>query len=56
MLTNAITVFAGIQIGNTAVATYIVDCYPQHSMVVIAFYSVLMSLSTTVSPVGSPFF
>ena len=48
------TVSAGIQIGNTTVTTYIVDCYPQHAMAVITFYSVLLNLSAFVDPVGSP--
>jgi len=41
---------AGIQIGNTTVATYVVDCYPVHAMAVITFYSVLLNLSAFVNP------
>ena len=49
-------VSAGIQTGNTTVATYVVDCYPQHALNVITFYSVLMNLSTCIDFVGSPVF
>lgn len=53
-------VSAGIQMGNTTVTTYVVDCYPQHAMAVITFYSVLLNLSAFVDPVGTlilrPFF
>lgn len=41
---------AGIQIGNTAISAYIVDCYPSHAMPVIIFYSVLLNLSAFVNP------
>lgn len=41
---------AGIQMGNTAVCAYIVDCHPQHGMSVIIFYSVLLNLSAFVNP------
>lgn len=41
---------AGIQIGNTAISAYIVDCYPSHAMAVIIFYSVLLNLSAFVNP------
>lgn len=43
---------AGIQIGNTVIATYIVDSYPLQSMSVITFYSVLLNLSAFVDPVS----
>ncbi|RPB28202.1 MFS general substrate transporter [Terfezia boudieri ATCC MYA-4762] len=41
---------AGVQVGNTAVVAYIVDCYPQHVMSVVTFYSVLLNLSAFVNP------
>ena len=41
---------AGIQMGNTAVAAYVVDCYPLQSMSVITFYSVLINLSAFIDP------
>ena len=41
---------AGIQIGNTAVSAYVVDCYPQHAMSVIVFYAVLLNGSAFVNP------
>lgn len=40
----------GIQAGNTVVSTYVVDCYPQHVMSIIAFYSVHLNLSAFASP------
>ncbi|KAF8418086.1 major facilitator superfamily domain-containing protein [Tirmania nivea] len=41
---------AGVQVGNTTVVAYIVDCYPQHVMSVVTFYSVLLNLSAFVNP------
>ncbi|KAI9886331.1 MAG: hypothetical protein M1823_001889 [Watsoniomyces obsoletus] len=41
---------AGVQIGNTVISSYIVDCYPLQSMSVITFYSVLLNLSAFVNP------
>ncbi|KAF1812555.1 MFS transporter [Eremomyces bilateralis CBS 781.70] len=41
---------AGIQIGNTVTAAYIVDCYPLQSMAIITFYSVLLNLSAFINP------
>ncbi|KAK0391419.1 hypothetical protein NLU13_0919 [Sarocladium strictum] len=41
---------AGIQMGNTAVCSYIVDAYPLQSMAVIVFYSVMLNLSAFVDP------
>ena len=46
---------AGIQIGNTCIASYIVDAYPLQSMSVITFYSVAINLSAFLDPVGLPF-
>ncbi|KAI9722064.1 MAG: hypothetical protein M1812_002024 [Candelaria pacifica] len=40
----------GIQMGNTVVSAYIVDCYPLQSMSVITFYSVLLNLSAFINP------
>jgi hypothetical protein len=42
----------GIQMGNTIVPTYLVDCYPLQSMSVITFYSVLLDLSAFINPVS----
>ncbi|KAF1991444.1 MFS transporter [Aulographum hederae CBS 113979] len=41
---------AGIQMGNTSLATYIVDCYPLQSMSIVTFYSVLLNLSAFINP------
>ncbi|KAL8989857.1 MAG: hypothetical protein Q9169_008265 [Polycauliona sp. 2 TL-2023] len=41
---------AGIQMGNTVIASYVVDCYPLQSMSVIAFYAVFLNLSAFASP------
>ncbi|KAI9829163.1 MAG: hypothetical protein M1832_000186 [Thelocarpon impressellum] len=41
---------AGVQMGNTVVSSYIVDCYPLQSMSVITFYSVLLNLSAFINP------
>ncbi|KAI9847086.1 MAG: hypothetical protein M1837_003204 [Sclerophora amabilis] len=41
---------AGIQMGNTIIASYIVDCYPLQSMSVIAFYTVIMNIGAFVNP------
>lgn len=45
---------AGIQMGNTVVCAYIVDCYPLQSMSMITYYAVLLNLSAFIDPV-SPF-
>lgn len=42
---------AGIQMGNTVVCAYIVDCYPLQSMSMITFYAVLLNLSAFIDPV-----
>ncbi|KAF7506824.1 hypothetical protein GJ744_011170 [Endocarpon pusillum] len=41
---------AGIQIGNTCIAAYVVDAYPLQSMSVITFYSVWLNLSAFLCP------
>ncbi|TDZ27334.1 Abhydrolase domain-containing protein ACTT2-2 [Colletotrichum spinosum] len=41
---------AGIQMGNTAICSYIVDAYPLQSMAVVTFYAVLLNLSAFVDP------
>ncbi|OQE02518.1 hypothetical protein PENSOL_c002G00173 [Penicillium solitum] len=41
---------AGIQIGNTAMSSFIVDLYPEHLMDVISFYSVLFNLASFIEP------
>lgn len=42
---------AGIQMGNTVVCAYIVDCYPLQSMSIVTFYAVLLNLSAFIDPV-----
>ena len=44
------SVGAGIQIGNAAISTYIIDCYPLQSMSIVIFYSVILNLSAFISP------
>ncbi|KAF8254210.1 MFS general substrate transporter [Wilcoxina mikolae CBS 423.85] len=41
---------SGIQIGNTVISAYIVDCYPLHAMSVITFYAVLLNASAFINP------
>jgi len=41
---------AGIQMGNTVIASYVVDCYPLQSMSVITFYAVFLNLSAFINP------
>ncbi|KND87173.1 putative transporter [Tolypocladium ophioglossoides CBS 100239] len=41
---------AGIQMGNTAICSYIVDAYPLQSMAVVVFYAVMLNLSAFVDP------
>ncbi|ETN41605.1 uncharacterized protein HMPREF1541_03541 [Cyphellophora europaea CBS 101466] len=41
---------AGIQTGNTIVATYLVDAYPLQSMSVVTFYAVFLNLSAFIDP------
>ncbi|KAK7943948.1 major facilitator superfamily transporter [Apiospora aurea] len=41
---------AGIQVGNTAVCSYIVDAYPMQSMAVMTFYAVMLNMSAFVDP------
>jgi MFS family permease len=48
MLTH--TVGAGIQMGNAAIAAYIIDCYPLQSMSIVTFYSVMLNLSAFINP------
>jgi hypothetical protein len=43
----------GLQMGNTVIPSYIVDCYPLQSMSVITFYSVFLDLSALINPVSS---
>ena len=49
-IANEDIVAAGIQMGNTAICAYIVDCYPLHAMSVISFYVVLLNLSAFANP------
>lgn len=49
-----VAVGAGIQMGNTVTASYIVDSYPLQSMSIITFYAVLLNLSAFASPVCTP--
>lgn len=46
-----IIVAAGVQVGNTVISSYIVDCYPLQSTSVIAFYAVFLNLSAFINPV-----
>jgi hypothetical protein len=46
-----LSVAIGLQTGNTAISSYIVDCYPLQSMSVITFYSVFLDLSALIDPV-----
>lgn len=43
---------AGIQMGNTVVCAYIVDCYPLQSMSIVTYYAVLLNLSAFIDPVS----
>jgi hypothetical protein len=45
------TVAAGIQVGNTVVSSYIIDCYPLQSTSVVIFYAVFLNLSAFINPV-----
>jgi multidrug resistance protein len=45
---------AGIQIGNTCIASYVVDAYPLQSMSVITFYAVWINMSAFLDPVSRP--
>jgi MFS family permease len=36
--------------GNTAIASYIIDAYPLQAMSIVTFYSVLLNLSAFISP------
>jgi hypothetical protein len=49
---DALIVAVGLQISNTVVSSYIVDCYPLQSMNIILFYSVVLDLSAFISPVS----
>lgn len=48
---SSLEVAGGLQVGNTVISSYIVDCYPLQSMTVITFYSVLLNLSAFINPV-----
>lgn len=41
---------AGIQMGNTAICSYVVDAYPMQSMATMTFYSVVLNLSAFADP------
>jgi cyanate permease len=41
---------AGIQMGNTAVCSYVVDAYLKQSMATMTFYAVMLNLSAFVDP------
>ncbi|KAL2267354.1 hypothetical protein VTJ83DRAFT_4631 [Remersonia thermophila] len=41
---------AGIQMGNTAVCSYVVDAYPMQSMATMTFYAVMLNMSAFVDP------
>jgi hypothetical protein len=44
---------AGLQIGNTALSSYIVDSYYEHAMDIITFYTVIINVSP--SPYSNPY-
>jgi len=46
-------VAVGLQMGNTVIPSYVVDCYPLQSMSIITFYSVFLDLSALINPVSS---
>jgi hypothetical protein len=48
------TVAAGVQMGNTIISAYIVDCYPLQCMSVITFYAVFLNFVAFVNPVSRP--
>ncbi|KAK1758951.1 MFS transporter [Echria macrotheca] len=41
---------AGIQMGNTAICSYVVDAYPMQSMATMTFYAVMLNMSAFVDP------
>ncbi|KAK4122188.1 MFS general substrate transporter [Parathielavia appendiculata] len=41
---------AGIQMGNTAICSYVVDAYPMQSMSTMTFYAVMLNMSAFVDP------
>ncbi|KAJ5219446.1 Major facilitator superfamily domain general substrate transporter [Penicillium cinerascens] len=41
---------AGVQVGNTVISSYIVDCYPLQSTSVITFYAVFLNLGAFINP------
>lgn len=44
------TVGSGIQMGNTAVCSYIFDAYPMQSMSTMTFYAVMLNMSAFIDP------
>ena len=46
----------GVQMGNTVISAYIIDCYPLQSMSVITFYAVFLNLSAFINPVSLVYF
>ena len=50
MLMVFLTVGAGIQMGNTAICSYVVDAYPMQSMATMTFYAVMLNFSAFVDP------
>jgi cyanate permease len=41
---------AGIQMGNTAICSYVVDAYPMQSMATMTFYAVMLNMSAFLDP------
>jgi len=41
---------AGVQMGNTAICSYVVDAYPLQSMAMMTFYAVMLNLSAFLDP------
>jgi cyanate permease len=50
MIVSTNPVGAGIQMGNTAVCSYVVDAYLMQSMATMTFYAVMLNLSAFVDP------
>ncbi|KFZ17727.1 hypothetical protein V501_01595 [Pseudogymnoascus sp. VKM F-4519 (FW-2642)] len=47
----ALAIFgAGVQMGNTAICSYVVDAYPLQSMAMMTFYAVMLNLSAFLDP------
>jgi hypothetical protein len=52
--TNLFLVGVGLEMGNTVIPSYVIDCYPLQSMSVMVFYSVMLDFSAFIDPVCRP--